>query len=71
MSNYPENNRRNEIIEQVHTVEDFVDWLETEKRIDLGRLNSQRLVDEFFGFDRKKLEEERLSMLEELRSLHA
>jgi len=77
---YPEHEKLHAVKHLTQNIHDFLEWLGAEKQIDLCEVTdadygefyptsarTDDLIAEFFKIDLKKLEEEKLAMLEECR----
>jgi hypothetical protein len=77
--NHPEHDKLKRIARESQLCGEFLDWLNTEKHLELCQLDRdlnaflpfsrdyRELLAEFFGIDSAKLEAEKLEMLKELR----
>jgi hypothetical protein len=77
---YPEHRKLKAVVDRSQTIGEFLDWLE-EKGLWLANMDvegprmspyyykKENILAEFFGIDLKKIEKEKLAMLEELRAL--
>lgn len=74
MSQYPECEKVKAVQAKSQAIGEFIDWLENEKQIYLmkGRKpihqTTLRLIAEFFDIDLEKVEQEKQSILAEIRS---
>ncbi len=82
MSDYPEHDKLAKIAEQSQTCGEFLEWLVSEKKIQLAQLDGQPgyerlwpagynatdLLAEFFGIDQSKIETEKRAMLAKMRN---
>ena len=75
MANYPQHNLLREYQPKTQVIHEFVEWLNSEKRIELAEPGGRRLypttqnltalVAEFFEIDLVELENEKRAMIEE------
>ena len=80
MSEYPEHEKLSKVKDKSQVIGEFLEWLQGPKCYTIAfypensnslftvRTNTEKLIAEFFEVDLKKLEEEKIAMLNELRS---
>jgi len=74
MTNFPEHNKLRAISDKSQAIFDFLEWCEAQHGLSLRdhggyiKKSVRDLLAEHFDIDQQKLEEEKLAMLEELRS---
>lgn len=67
MKDYPEHDKLIKIADKSQAIGEFMSWLEDEKGFVIS--DTVDLLAEYFEIDLKKIEEEKNTMIEELRSM--
>lgn len=82
MSNYPEHEKMSKIADTSQKIGEFLDWLNSEKDIELKRWSEENneylsvfvsttvLLAEFFEIDLTKIEAEKRAMLDAMRAMN-